>query len=268
LEDEDAEFRAGPLEGLNTSLPLSIKQLALTQSGNGERYTWLHWDESRMMANLARQNQEEALQAALADGKITGEQFNKAIAATPRAFYETLFDDLQQSKEECERLDRVMDEKFGRVAPSLVDTKKTLDECYDFVRRIRKEKRGREGIKDENETPAVEQQGGLEPEVSQTSEPSFVMPSATGSFPLEPRNRTDALRRLEAVAAFFLRTEPHSPVSYLVQRAARWGQMPLEEWLREVIKSEDVLSHVRETLGLKTSESGSDSSSGSDTEET
>jgi type VI secretion system protein ImpA len=68
---------------------------------------------------------------------------------------------------------------------------------------------------------------------------------------LEPQNRADALRRLEALAVYFRRTEPHSPVSYLVQRAVRWGEMPLEAWLQDVINDEGVLSRVRETLGLK-----------------
>ena len=68
---------------------------------------------------------------------------------------------------------------------------------------------------------------------------------------LEPHNRADALRRLEALAVYFRQTEPHSPVSYLVQRAVRWGEMPLEAWLQDVINDEGVLSRVRETLGLK-----------------
>src|SRR5262249_58467264 len=89
-----------------------------------------------------------ALQAALADGKITGEQLNKAIATTPRTFYETLFEDLQQSWKECEQLDRVVDEKFGRAAPSLVDTQKAIEECRDLIRGIVKKKRELEGIKD------------------------------------------------------------------------------------------------------------------------
>ena len=50
---------------------------------------------------------------------------------------------------------------------------------------------------------------------------------------------------------FFRRTEPHSPVSYLVQRAVQWGHMPLENWLRDVIKDEAVLANLRDTLGLK-----------------
>ena len=77
------------------------------------------------------------------------------------------------------------------------------------------------------------------------------MAAATGTVPLEPRDRADALRRLQAIAAYFQRTEPHSPVSYLVQRAVRWGEMPLEQWLNEVISDKTALAHLRETLGLK-----------------
>jgi type VI secretion system protein ImpA len=55
---------------------------------------------------------------------------------------------------------------------------------------------------------------------------------------------------LAEVADFFRQTEPHSPVSYLVQRAVKWGNMPLESWLQEVVKDESVLSQIRETLGF------------------
>ena len=64
--------------------------------------------------------------------------------------------------------------------------------------------------------------------------------------------RQEALIRLAEVAGFFRRTEPHSPVAYLVQRAIKWGQMPLEVWLQEVIKNDGVLDQLRETLGLNT----------------
>ncbi len=77
------------------------------------------------------------------------------------------------------------------------------------------------------------------------------MPSSSESVSFAPQDRSDALNRLAAVAEFFRQTEPHSPVSYLVQRAVQWGQMPLEDWLREVISDEAVLTRVRETLGLK-----------------
>lgn len=70
--------------------------------------------------------------------------------------------------------------------------------------------------------------------------------SPTGAI----RTRADALRQLRAVADFFRRTEPHSPVAYLAERGAQWGEMPLHEWLRSVVKDEGVLAQVEELLGI------------------
>jgi type VI secretion system protein ImpA len=53
------------------------------------------------------------------------------------------------------------------------------------------------------------------------------------------------------VAAFFRRTEPHSPVAYLAEKAVKWGDMPLHEWLRKVIKDQGSMSHLHELLGVE-----------------
>jgi type VI secretion system protein ImpA len=256
-EDGDLEFRAAPFEWLNEKLPLSIRLIPVTQAVGGEAYTFLHWDESRAVDNLKRQNQE-AMKAALAEGKITGEQFDKAVATTSRAFYETLFEELSQSHEAYVQLERVLDEKFGRDAPSLLGLQKALEDCFELVDMLVKKKRALEPdlvvrqVRQPTADGQVPNAQGRGDRVAQ--EPERGGPTYPGApaevLPLEPRDRADALRRLAAVAGYFRRTEPHSPVSYLVQRAVRWGEMPLEAWLQEVIHSDDVLSNVRETLGL------------------
>jgi type VI secretion system protein ImpA len=53
------------------------------------------------------------------------------------------------------------------------------------------------------------------------------------------------------VAAFFRATEPHSPVAYLADKAARWGEMPLHAWLRAVVKDEAALAQLEEMLGVE-----------------
>ena len=68
------------------------------------------------------------------------------------------------------------------------------------------------------------------------------------------------LRRLNEIADFFHRTEPHSPISYIVQRAVKWGNMPLELWLQDVIKDETVLYSLRQTLGISTGDGSGDES--------
>jgi len=38
------------------------------------------------------------------------------------------------------------------------------------------------------------------------------------------------------VADFFKRTEPHSPVSYKLEEAVRWGRLALPELMEEMIQ--------------------------------
>ncbi len=64
-------------------------------------------------------------------------------------------------------------------------------------------------------------------------------------------SREQALAQLRIVAEFFRRTEPHSPVAYLAERAARWGEQPLHAWLRSVIKDEASLLKLEELLGIE-----------------
>jgi predicted component of type VI protein secretion system len=66
-----------------------------------------------------------------------------------------------------------------------------------------------------------------------------------------PRSRDEAYRRLGEIAEYLLRTEPHSPVSYLVKRAVAWGEMPLTELLQELLDSESDLKQIYRLLGTR-----------------
>ena len=68
--------------------------------------------------------------------------------------------------------------------------------------------------------------------------------------PTMPASRAQALAQLRLVAEFFRRTEPHSPVAYLAERAATWGEMPLHDWLRHVMRDGATLSQLEELLGV------------------
>ena len=239
IEEDDPEPRLGPLDWLNEKLPPIAKAVAVTRSRDGVTYSWLQWEESRLVESLSRQS-AEARAEALAEGKLSGEQFDKAVASTPRAFYESLFVDLTEAWEEFLGLERVVDEKFGRQAPSLLDLKKSLEDCQSLVEGITKKKR------------QLEPDPVVASSLRSAGRQAVAQAPDRGDEPitLVPQDREDALLRLKAVAVFFRQTEPHSPVSYLVQRAAHWGEMPLEEWLREVINDDGVLARVRETLGI------------------
>jgi type VI secretion system protein ImpA len=245
IEDGDLEFRTGPLNWLNEKLPACVRAIALTEGDPA--YSWNHWDESRSVDNLGRQN-PDAMQSAISEGKITGEQFDKSVAGTQRAFYENLFEELTQIKEELSQLEKVVDEKFGPNAPSLIKARSAVDDCHQLVAGIVKKKR--------EQDPSYKPEGENLPEASSNNADliSRNQGDATptiASWSGEPRSREEAFQHLAVIANYLKRVEPQHPVSYLLERAVRWTKMPLEQWLGEVINNQDVLNQLRDTLGMK-----------------
>lgn len=70
-----------------------------------------------------------------------------------------------------------------------------------------------------------------------------------------PQTRDEAFTLLAGIARFFKQTEPQSPVPYLIERAIKWGNMPLEGWLNDVIKDSNVVDSIRDVLGTKEAKS-------------
>jgi type VI secretion system protein ImpA len=64
-------------------------------------------------------------------------------------------------------------------------------------------------------------------------------------------NREQAIQVLQEIAQYFQTNEPHSPVSYMLQKTIKWSQLPLHEWLSQVIKNENPLENVHELLGVQ-----------------
>ncbi|MBZ2207346.1 type VI secretion system protein TssA [Massilia soli] len=89
----------------------------------------------------------------------------------------------------------------------------------------------------------------IKPADAPTSMTLPVHDSQLGPGPLQ--TRAQAIAQLRQVAEYFRRTEPHSPVAYLADKAAAWGEQSLHVWLRGVIKDESAFAHIEELLGLQ-----------------
>ena len=265
--DEDGfEGRANSLAWLSTQLARSVKDVPITNAPGRSNCSYFQCIESQEfdipenLDALDAQTQErinELKQRAATEGKTTSEDWRKAKQGTRRAFYEEIHTTLNECWVELQALDREMDEKFGRETPGLGELTKSLDEVRTQVEKLVKEKR----ILEPDEPGLEEQSQGTDNGGQGDGEPSRF---GSSSGPI--KSRQDAFRRLAEVSEYFRRNEPHSPVSYLVERAVRWGRMPLESWLEDVIKEVGVLDNLRETLGLKTSSNGNTDARNSDDE--
>ena len=248
-EDDEGPLaaRANVIASMEQRLASFVKELPLIA---GAQYSYLNYLDSKQFdvpenfASLELEQQEKinALKAqAEAEKKTTGEDWRKAKAATSRDFIEARLSLINEVWDQLQTLDAVMDEKFARETPGVGTLKKSLDEIRTLVELVAKEKRAAEPRVDETPEEFVSEDG-----VSAGGGGRYS--SSTGAV----RNRQEALRKLSEVAEYFLQSEPHSPVSYLVQRAVKWGNMPLDAWLADVLKEGAALETMRETLGMNT----------------
>ena len=144
---------------------------------------------------------------------------------------------LQADSEAClaalQELERVVDDKLGADGPGYSLGRAAVRDVLDLI------------------TPAAA------PGAVQALADSGVATGAGTALLLPLRidgqltHRDQALAQLRQVAEFFRRTEPHSPVAYLADKAARWGEQPLHAWLRSVIKDDASLARLEDLLGIE-----------------
>lgn len=247
IDEGDMEGRANAIEWMESQTSIAIKTLPITA---GEGFTFLNWEESRSYdfpenldsLDFHEQEKVKALKAqATEENRKTGDMWRAAKSQTNRAFCEELNLTLEECWTECESLDRTIEEKFDRnQMPGLRNLKKSLEDIRGVLKPVLEEKRQQEPDEAEETTETVEGEDG--------AVQVRTVAVATGAI----TNRQDALKRLADVSEYFKKNEPHSPVSYLVQRAVKWGNMPLENWLQDVIKDETVIFQIRQTLGFNT----------------
>ena len=145
IDDGDLEYRAAPFEFLNEKLSVCVRQIAVTDPQATYGYSWLKWKESRDVGAEADtrnrfgdvdEQKKQRRDELIAEGKLTAELFDAAVAGTGAAFSQALFGDVAGVLERFEELDGMVDEKFGNEAPTLSDLRGAVDDCLQLVKRI------------------------------------------------------------------------------------------------------------------------------------
>jgi type VI secretion system protein ImpA len=189
IEEGDFEYRIGPLEFLNERLWLPIKQIPVTDRTTAG-YSWMKWQESRQVGSekdIRNQSGEvdegkrRARADLIAEGKLTGEEFDNAVLLSSKTFYQKLAQDVTACVEAFKHLDETVDEKFGKEAPRLTELKTSLEDCELLILKILKEKKTLEPDPIKDAPPeAPETAPAAEIAVSRTSH-EISSPAAAGA---------------------------------------------------------------------------------------
>jgi len=243
-DDDDQELRIGNVGWLLSRSVQLVREIPITE-GRGSAFSTIDFESARIRAaNEERGTSDGSDGVKLADAE-------SARRKSSPAYYEKLLADAGYCQQALLQLEKSIDFRVGQDGPAFSAAKEALESVIATITRFAQEA----GI---NTRPAPKANGAdshagaaqsaptVQQEVNKVEQQEAQATTLNGPI----QNRTQALMQLRHVADFFRRTEPHSPVAYLAEKAAKWGDLPLHSWLRTVIKDQGSLAHVEELLGL------------------
>ncbi len=226
VEDGDLGMRAVPLEWAANRSATILYEAPITRDG----LNYYKYKESRAVgyeaAAEASEVKAEARRLAIADGKVTGEEFDASFNSTPKSWYSQMAESLHASAETLDTLQVFCEEKYGDDGPGFGKLRTALEEVGNAVNVLLNEKRKLEP--DAPSEEAAEAESEPEP-VDEAGTGSEAGPAARAkssrSLSAEPVDRDDAMARVQACAKFLQTENPASPVAYMLQAALRLAEM-------------------------------------------
>ncbi|HEV7375114.1 MAG TPA: type VI secretion system protein TssA [Pyrinomonadaceae bacterium] len=244
LGEDDPEHRIGTFVWINEKLSMQLKLIPITapQANDLLPYSFADWEMACHLEQLAERNQS-APSASESSASVSLTRFQASAMLTSTQSYLKLFDDLNGTAQACLALDDLLEEKLGKQSPGLQRFKEMLGDIQRLVADILHAR------PEEPELPNTGQETQLA--AAEGHEPGSEMWSA---HPI--RSRAEAYWRLSEAADYLLRTEPHSPTPYLVQRAVEWGSMNLFDLFQQIIRNEGEMQEINKLLRLTNKEEG------------
>ena len=240
-EDEGGdEWTLSQLNGLNETLSKTLERVPLFRSDVLEKkirvFTLLTYSEAEKLEKMP----SDVRSARVGEGAATLEDFqNAGRKATIQELLEhsaTIASTIREISQYYDTLTRLAS---GSLEVSKIE--KSLAEYSNCFHQLTK---GRSTSLQQTEETQTGLTTGTEESVPGTHR-------SVSMLNKQIMTRDDALEGLLKVADFFRRTEPHSPVSYALEQAVRWGRMPLPELLGDLISDQNVREEMFRRLGIQ-----------------
>ncbi|TBY26010.1 type VI secretion system protein TssA [Rhizobium leguminosarum] len=231
IGDGDFEERFAPFAGLNGvggegTLIQAIRLTSLIPGGKFAQFSL--WDFQLSQRPNETERRKELQQAAAEAGVAQMSAYLDVLTGCIAAF---------------DRMVEILDEHCGDQAPPSSNTRNVLQEAASAIRMLA-------GIEAPLAAPQALASQGSEPlQASETDESE-----AIGLRPVSAetiRSREEAFELLIAVARYFRRTEPHSPISMSIETLVRRGRMDFFELLAELLPEQQTRNAVLTAAGIQ-----------------
>ncbi|MBV8188063.1 MAG: type VI secretion system protein TssA [Alphaproteobacteria bacterium] len=237
-EDGDLEPRLGAVAGLSGqgvdgTLMQPLRKTTLFMRPNSSPFTLSHYQLTEELAKTSNEDQRAQLTRA---GALPFDDFEKEGRSVGSAHWEGLRETVIPTLAAWEEMDRALNEKVGNDSPSMRNVKKLLELVLEVCDRF---------------APPGQAVSEAVPAQPTTPGATAAPVAAAGAAPGVITGREEALRQLAAIAEWFKRNEPNSPIGFTLDEAVRRGRLAWPDLAAELIADETSRSALFISVGMK-----------------
>ena len=242
IEDGDVEVRAAAFNWLDDTdrgarFPHTIRSVGFLPSED-RKLSWRDWRD-------------------VMDGRgsLTKDHLETAMNTISREEIQDVFDDISSAVEEANTTTGLLTEKMADAAPGMTEVLGALRDCQALAKQVLDKK----GPPPEADEPAGDDGAALDEIVDSdlvvVEEDGGNGDGAAAPVRRRGESRQDVYAQLDEVSSKLMRIDPHSPISYLVQRAVKLSKLTLPQLLKVLIRNSDALTDLSRDLDLGVEES-------------
>ncbi len=219
-ETNSADARLGRLSWLDKQLVKQLDNLTLTDDGKLSLAVWqrVQYFEQHVAVN------SELRSALISDGYFGIAECDGSIRTTSAEQLNQLLMRAEQVSKALAELQKIMVELLPDAGNSMSASTQRLQDLMALIERFR-----------EMVTPEFTQEYRNEEITAGENAPNDINMAFLTEGRAHHEMRAIAIRQLINIANYFRQNEPTSPVPYLIERAARWANMGMAEWLEEMM---------------------------------
>ncbi|VAW87005.1 Uncharacterized protein ImpA [hydrothermal vent metagenome] len=244
--DEDGvETRVAAISGLNGEgtegvLLAPIRSTHITDDIQPGPFSLWQYKQA---VDIKRISDTKARSGQISKVGFSMDDIERVVEQSSPAWFGNLRDDVTECLSEYKGISHLLSEHCGsHDAPATSKIIELLEETLGAINHIAKHK-----------LPAAPAAANHLPNEQTSSESSEM--ALPGNIPSgAPDSRDEAFRQLASISDFFRRTEPHSPISYILDRAVTWGGMSLDELINELIPDSSSRTTYSSLTGVKASD--------------
>ncbi len=168
----------------------------------------------------------------------------ESVADTPASFFAEIQSAIGEALAALADMSTAFDAVAGMDAPPVSALRELLEEISRSITHFAADKLAVANypVDSEETGPAEEGEAGM----TAAGETTVVVRRIEGY-----QSREEALAELSRIAAYFRKTEPHSPMSYTLDDAVRRARMSLPELLLELVEDPSHLQRILLAAGIK-----------------